>query len=160
MQPIFTEKKRWNYFFTYSYVINKNNYICENIKRANMTKEMQKVYETKIVSLDRDSKEYKAVMSEFLRIEVQEKGEEVANQFFESVNSEFCNGTNTIYKFDDGLVRNVIQLNFLSPTFIPDTFDYSNHIQNWSLFACEQNDEIILLQSMELTTFCMHEGEH
>jgi hypothetical protein len=34
-----------------------------------MEKVMQKVFETKIVSLDRDSKEYKAVMSEFLRIE-------------------------------------------------------------------------------------------
>jgi hypothetical protein len=32
-----------------------------------MVKEMQKVIETEIVSLDRDSKEYKAVMSEYLR---------------------------------------------------------------------------------------------
>ena len=120
---------------------------------------MQKVVSTDVIPLDRNSKEYKAVMSEFLRIEVKEKGEEIANQFFESVNEEYSYGTNTIYKFDDGLVRNVIQLNFLSPTFVPDTFEYSNHIQNWSLFACEQNDEIILLQSMELTTFCMHEGE-
>ena len=53
-----------------------------------MKKVMQKVVETEIVSLDRDSKEYKAVMSEFLRIEVKEKGEEIANQFFESVNVE------------------------------------------------------------------------
>ena len=159
MQPIFTDKKT-KLIFTYRYVINKNNYICENIKRASMEKVMQKVVSTDVIPLDRNSKEYKAVMSEFLRIEVKEKGEEIANQFFESVNEEYSYGTNTIYKFDDGLVRNVIQLNFLSPTFVPDTFEYSNHIQNWSLFACEQNDEIILLQSMELTTFCMHEGEH
>lgn len=121
---------------------------------------MQKVIETEIVSLERDSKEYKAVMSEYLRIEVKELGEKEANEKFEGVNSEFIYGTKSIYKFDDGLVRNVIQLNFLSPTFTPETFEYSNHIQNWSLIACEEDDEMILLQSMELRTFCMHEGGH
>jgi hypothetical protein len=125
-----------------------------------MIKEMQKVIETEIVSLDRDSKEYKAVMSEYLRIEVKELGEEEANEKFEGVNSEFIYGTKSIYKFNDGLERNVIQLNFLSPTFIPETLEYSNHIQNWSLFACEEDGETHLLQSMELHTFCMHEGGH
>ncbi len=121
---------------------------------------MQKVVSIDIISLDRDSKEYKKVMSEYLRIEVKEKGEESANQDFENVNEEYSYGTKTIYKFDDGLERNVIQLNFLSPTFVPDTLEYSNHIQNWSLFACEEDEETHLLQSMELRTFCMHEGGH
>jgi hypothetical protein len=125
-----------------------------------MVKEMQKVIETEIVSLDRDSKEYKAVMSEYLRIEVKELGEEEANEKFEGVNSEYVYGTKSIYKFNDGLERNVIQLNFLSPTFIPETLEYSNHIQNWSLFACEEDGETHLIQSMELHTFCMHEGGH
>jgi hypothetical protein len=125
-----------------------------------MKKEMQKVVSIDIISLDRDSKEYKKVMSEYLRIEVKEKGEESANQDFENVNEEYSYGTKTIYKFDDGLERNVIQLNFLSPTFVPDTLEYSNHIQNWSLFACEEDEETHLLQSMELRTFCMHEGGH
>lgn len=125
-----------------------------------MVKEMQKVIETEIVSLDRDSKEYKAVMSEYLRIEVKELGEEEANEKFEGVNSEYVYGTKSIYKFNDGLERNVIQLNFLSPTFIPETLEYSNHIQNWSLLACEEDGEIHLIQSMELHTFCMHEGGH
>ena len=121
---------------------------------------MQKVIETEIVSLDRDSKEYKAVMSEYLRIEVKEFGEEEANEKFEGVNSEYVYGTKSIYKFNDGLERNVIQLNFLSPTFIPETLEYSNHIQNWSLLACEEDGEVHLIQSMELHTFCMHEGGH
>ena len=121
---------------------------------------MQKVIETEIVSLDRDSKEYKAVMSEYLRIEIKELGEQEANEKFEAVNSEFIYGTKSIYKFNDGLVRNVIQLNFLSPTHIPETLEYSNHIQNWSLIACEEDGETHLLQSMELHTFCMHEGGH
>jgi hypothetical protein len=125
-----------------------------------MIKEMQKVIETEIVSLDRDSKEYKAVMSEYLRIEVKELGEQEANEKFEGVNSEFIYGTKSIYKFNDGLVRNVIQLNFLSPTFTPETLEYSNHIQNWSLLACEEDGETHLLQSIELQTFCMHEGGH
>jgi hypothetical protein len=125
-----------------------------------MVKEMQKVIETEIVSLDRDSKEYKAVMSEYLRIEVKEFGEEEANEKFEGVNSEYVYGTKSIYKFNDGLERNVIQLNFLSPTFIPETLEYSNHIQNWSLLACEEDGDTHLLQSMELHTFCMHEGGH
>jgi ethanolamine utilization protein EutQ (cupin superfamily) len=125
-----------------------------------MVKEMQKVIKTEIVSLDRDSKEYKAVMSEYLRIEVKELGEEEANEKFEGVNSEYVYGTKSIYKFNDGLERNVIQLNFLSPTFIPETLEYSNHIQNWSLFACEEDGETHLIQSMELHTFCMHEGGH
>jgi hypothetical protein len=125
-----------------------------------MKNEMQKVVSIDIISLDRDSKEYKKVMSEFLRIESKEKGEEKANQDFENVNEEYSYGTKTIYKFDDGLERNVIQLNFLSPTFVPDTLEYSNHIQNWSLFACEEDEETHLLQSMELRTFCMHEGGH
>lgn len=121
---------------------------------------MQKVVATEIISLDRESKQYKAVMSEYLRIELEELGEEQANQKFEDVNSEFICGTQTIYKFDDGLERNVIQLNFLSPTFTPQTLEYSNHIQNWSLFACEEHDHTHLIQSMELHTFCMHEGGH
>ena len=125
-----------------------------------MEKVMQKVIETEIVSLDRDSKEYKAVMSEYLRIEVKELGEKDANEKFEGVNSEFIYGTKSIYKFNDGLVRNVIQLNFLSPTHIPETFEYSNHIQNWSLIACEEDGETHLLQSIELNTFCMHKGGH
>lgn len=125
-----------------------------------MKKEMQKVIETEIVSLDRDSLEYKAVMSEYLRIEVKELGEQEANEKFEGVNSEFIYGTKSIYKFDDGLVRNVIQLNFLSPTYTPETLEYSNHIQNWSLIACEEDGETHLLQSIELQTFCMHEGGH
>jgi hypothetical protein len=125
-----------------------------------MEKVMQKVVSTEIISLDRDSNQYKAVMSEYLRIEVEELGEEEANEKFDGVNSEFIFGTQTIYKFDDGLERNVIQLNFLSPTFTPETFEYSNHIQNWSLFACEENGDTHLIQSMELHTFCMHEGGH
>ena len=159
MQPIFTDKKT-KLFFTYRYVINNNNYICKNIKRASMEKVMQKVVSTDVISLDRNSKEYKAVMSEYLRIEVIETGEKEANEKFEGVNEEFCNGTKITYKFDDGLERNVIQLNFLSPTFIPDTFEYSNHIQNWSLIACEDEGEVMLLQSIELSTFCMHEEGH
>ena len=43
---------------------------------------------------------------------------------------------------------------------IPETFEYSNHIQNWSLIACEEDGETHLLQSIELNTFCMHEGGH
>jgi hypothetical protein len=125
-----------------------------------MEKVMQKVIETEIVSLDRDSKEYKAVMSEYLRIEVEKLGKKDANEKFEEVNSEFIYGTKSIYKFNDGLVRNTIQFNFLSPSYIPETFEYSNHIQNWSLIACEEDGEIHLIQSIELNTFCMHEGGH
>ena len=125
-----------------------------------MEKVMQRVIETEIVSLDRDSKEYKAVMSEYLRIEVKKLGEKDANEKFEGVNSEFIYGTKSIYKFNDGLVRNTIQFNFLSPTYIPETLKYSNHIENWSLIACEEDGEINLLQSIEINTFCMHEGGH
>ena len=95
-----------------------------------------------------------------MSIEVNELGEEEANEKFEGVNSEYVYGTKSIYKFNDGLERNVIQLNFLSPTFVPDTLEYSNHIQNWSLFAYEEDEETYLIQSMELHTFCMHEGGH
>jgi hypothetical protein len=125
-----------------------------------MKNEMQKVVSTEIIQLDRSSQDYKRVMSEFLKIEVKEKGEELANSSFENVNEEYINGTRTTYTFNDGIVRNLIQLNFLSPTFIPDTLEYSNHIQNWSLFACEEEGDMILTQSMELHTFCMHEGGH
>jgi hypothetical protein len=122
---------------------------------------MQKVVSTEIVQLDRSSQDYKKVMSDFLRIEVKEKGEELANESFENVNEEFANGTRTTYTFNDGLVRSLIQLNFLSPTYTSqDSKEYSNHIQNWSLFACEEEGNIYLVQSMELHTFCMHEGGH
>jgi len=121
---------------------------------------MQKVVSTEIISLDRDSNEYKQVMSIYLESEVEENGEEVGNEIFEDTNQEFVSGTKTTYTFDDGLIRNIIQLNFLSPTFIPDTNEFSNHIDNWSLFACEEDGEIILIRSIVLHTFCMHEGGH
>jgi len=125
-----------------------------------MEKVMQKVVSTEIISLDRDSNEYKQVMSIYLESEVEENGEEVGNEIFEDTNQEFVSGTKTIYTFDDGLKRNIIQLNFLSPTFIPDTNEFSNHIDNWSLFAYEEDGEIILIRSIVLHTFCMHEGGH
>jgi len=125
-----------------------------------MEKVMQKVVSTEIISLDRDSNEYKQVMSIYLESEVEENGEEVGNEIFEDTNQEFVSGTKTTYTFDDGLIRNIIQLNFLSPTFIPDTNEFSNHIDNWSLFACEEDGEIILIRSIVLHTFCMHEGGH
>jgi hypothetical protein len=125
-----------------------------------MEKVMQKVVSTEIISLDRDSNEYKQVMSIYLESEVEENGEEVGNEIFEDTNQEFVSGTKTTYTFDDGLIRNIIQLNFLSPTFIPDTNEFSNHIDNWSLFACEEDDEITLIRSIVLHTFCMHEGGH
>jgi hypothetical protein len=125
-----------------------------------MEKVMQKVVSTEIISLDRDSNEYKQVMSSYLESEVEENGEEVGNEIFEDTNQEFVSGTKTIYTFDDGLVRIIIQLNFLSPTFIPDTKEFSNHIDNWSLFACQEDDDIILIQGISLHTFCMHEGGH
>jgi hypothetical protein len=125
-----------------------------------MEKVMQKVVSTEIISLDRDSNEYKQVMSIYLESEVEENGEEVGNEIFEDTNQEFISGTKTTYTFDDGLIRNIIQLNFLSPTFIPDTNEFSNHIDNWSLFACEEDGEIILIRSIVLHTFCMHEGGH
>lgn len=122
---------------------------------------MQKVVSTEIIQLDRSSQDYKKVMSEFLKIEVKEKGEELANASFENVNEEFANGTRTNYTFDDGLVRCLIQLNFLSPTYTTkDSNEYSNHIQNWSLFAVQEEENMVLTQSMELHTFCMHEGGH
>lgn len=121
---------------------------------------MQKVVSTEIISLDRDSNEYKQVMSSYLESEVEENGEEVGNEIFEDTNQEFVSGTKTIYTFDDELVRIIIQLNFLSPTFIPDTKEFSNHIDNWSLFACQEDDDIILIQGISLHTFCMHEGGH
>jgi hypothetical protein len=125
-----------------------------------MEKVMQKVVSTEIISLDRDSNEYKQVMSSYLESEVEENGEEVGNEIFEDTNQEFVSGTKTIYTFDDELVRIIIQLNFLSPTFIPDTKEFSNHIDNWSLFACQEDDDIILIQGISLHTFCMHEGGH
>jgi hypothetical protein len=125
-----------------------------------MEKVMQKVVSTEIISLDRDSNEYKQVMSSYLESEVEENGEEVGNEIFEDTNQEFVSGTKTTYTFDDGLVRSLIQLNFLSPTFVPITDEYANHIDNWSLFACEEDDEITLIRSIVLHTFCMHEGGH
>jgi hypothetical protein len=125
-----------------------------------MIETMQKVVTTEIIRLDRNSMEYKQVMSEFIRIEKKEYDEVTANQKFEEVNEEFANGTKTIYTFDDGLVRNVIQLNFLSPTQRKDG-TYSNHIQNWSLIACEEEDgNVVLMQTIELSILCMHEGGH
>ena len=125
-----------------------------------MIETMQKVVTTEIIRLDRNSMEYKQVMSEFIRIEKKEYDEVTANQKFEEVNEEFANGTKTIYTFDEGLVRNVIQLNFLSPTHREDG-TYSKHIQNWSLIACEEEDgNVVLMQTIELSILCMHEGGH
>ena len=121
---------------------------------------MQKVVSTEIIQLDRDSQEYKAVMSEYLRIGTRENGEEKAKEDFENVNEEFSDGTKKTYTFDDGIVRVLIQLNFLSPTSTNDTDEYSNHIQSWCILAGEEEEKIFLIQEMELNIFCMHEGEH
>ena len=122
---------------------------------------MQKAISTEIVQLDRSSDYYKKIMSEYLKIEILEKGEEVANESFENVNEEFTYGTKTTYKFDNGFVKSLIQLNFLSPTFKSENpTEYSGHIQNWSLLACEEEENLYLVQSMELSVFCMHEGVH
>jgi hypothetical protein len=121
---------------------------------------MQKLVSTDIVQLDRNSQVYIDVMSAYLRVEKREDGEELANENFENVNEEFANGTKTTYTFDDGTVRVLIQLNFLSPTTTTDTKEYSNHIQNWCLIAGEEDGEIFLIQGTELHTFCMHEGGH
>ena len=122
---------------------------------------MQKVVSTEIIQLDRNSQVYKQVMSEYLQIEEDKDGEEEAKQNFENVNEEFANGTKTTYTFDDGIVRVLIQLNFLSPTTKTDgSKEYSNHIQTWCLIAGEEDGEIFLIQGVELHTFCMHEGGH
>jgi hypothetical protein len=121
---------------------------------------MQKVVSTEIVKLDRDSQEYKGVMSEYLRIGTRENGEEKANEDFENVNEEFSDGTKKTHIFDDGTVRVLIQLNFLSPTLTKDTNEYSNHIQSWCILAGEEEEKIFLIQEIELNIFCMHEGGH
>ena len=121
---------------------------------------MQKVVSTEIVHLDRDSQEYKDVMSEYLRIGTRENGEEKAKEDFENVNEEFSDGTKKTYTFDDGIVRVLIQLNFLSPTLTKDTNEYSNHIQSWCILAGEEEEKIFLIQETELNIFCMHEGGH
>ena len=121
---------------------------------------MQKVLSTDIEQLDRNSQVYKQVMSEYLRIETRDNGEEKAKLDFENVNEQFVNGTKTTYTFDDSLVREIIQLNFLSPTTTPDTKEYSNHIQNWCLVAGVEDENVFLIQGVELHTFCMHEGGH
>jgi hypothetical protein len=125
-----------------------------------METKMQKVVNTEVIMFDRDSKEYKQVMTEYLKIKTDKLGQEEANKDFDAVNTEFTYGSKTIYKFDDGLKRNVIQLNFLSPTITKEG-DYSGHIQNWSMIACQdEDDNAILIAELELSILCMHEGGH
>lgn len=122
---------------------------------------MQKVVSTNIEQLDRNSQTYKDVMSKFLESETIENGTEKAKENFENVNQEFANGTRTTYTFDDGFVREIIQLNFLSPTTTSiDSTEYANHIQNWCLIAGVEDGNVFLIQGIELHTFCMHEGGH
>ena len=131
-----------------------------------MTKKMQEVESIKIIKLDKNSEDYKNVMAKFLISEIENNGLELGNIIFKEVSNEYINGTRTDYIFNDGYEKNLIQLNFLSPTFNKkEGGEYSNHIQNWSIFACEEKDNInqgnyILIQSIETHTFCMHEEGH
>ena len=131
-----------------------------------MTKKMQEVESIKIIKLDKNSEDYKNVMAKFLTSEIENNGLELGNIIFKEVSNEYINGTRTDYIFNDGYEKNLIQLNFLSPTFNKkEGGEYSNHIQNWSIFACEEKDNMnqghyILIQSIEIHTFCMHEEGH
>ncbi len=131
-----------------------------------MTNKMQEVESIKIIKLDKNSEDYKNVMAKFLTSEIKNNGLELGNIIFKEVSNEYINGTRTDYIFNDGFERNLIQLNFFSPTFNKQVGgEYSNHIQNWSIFACEEKynmnqSDYTLIQSIETHTFCMHEESH